>query len=228
MKTRKTAGTSIEMLLEPLCAPPGHIVQEKTQTIISKYGVIGSRLIPKDGRLGGDHAKWGSHVPARRVKANLGAWKWHRYFKFTSVRNPFDRAVSGFYWGYQNNNRTLPTEFSERKALFKEFVVNGPMKLDFGAVHVNQKFCVQDVIRFENLRSDIVRICEKHRIPVDISAMPNAKSQTSRKKKELVADHYDAESTRAVRDKMAWVFDHFDYSHYPEDCDAVKQAGAML
>ena len=46
LKTRKTAGTSIEMLLEPLCTEPNSVVTEERATSITRQGIVGRRLIP--------------------------------------------------------------------------------------------------------------------------------------------------------------------------------------
>lgn len=46
LKTRKTAGTTIELALEPLCRPPGAEAREKTPQIVTAHGDVGGRLSP--------------------------------------------------------------------------------------------------------------------------------------------------------------------------------------
>lgn len=228
MKTRKTAGTSIEMLLEPLCAPPDHQVVERTQTKLSSYGVIGRRLIPDEERGTGKQARWREHLQANKVRWLLGPWKWYNYFRFTSVRNPFDRAVSSFHWRYDAEGVTIPTDMAGCKSTFRDFVLEGRMKDDFGVTHIGRKYAIQDAIRFEDLQADTARICVKLDLPVDSSALPRTKTHTSRPKDRYVADYFDPETTRALREQMAWVFEQYDYPPNPIDCDVAKRMSKQL
>ncbi len=43
LKTRKTAGTSVEMALEPLCVPPGTEIREHRSMIKTRYGIVAHR-----------------------------------------------------------------------------------------------------------------------------------------------------------------------------------------
>ena len=89
LKTRKTAGTSIEMLLEPFCAPPGHVPVERTEGMVTPHGVIGHRLQPIDLRgvaeavdgddrrcLGGDRPFDGGGIENPDVFATLAGSVW--------------------------------------------------------------------------------------------------------------------------------------------------------
>jgi hypothetical protein len=98
LKTSKTAGTSVEMVLEPFCAPPNHQPSEKTRKIVSKHGVVGRRMIPskKPSWLFRWQNRWAHHDPAAVVQRRLGKDRFLRYTKVSVARNPFDRAVSQF------------------------------------------------------------------------------------------------------------------------------------
>lgn len=42
--------------------------------------------------------KYWNHIPARLIREQLGEKVWNNYYKFTIVRNPYDRTISQFYW----------------------------------------------------------------------------------------------------------------------------------
>lgn len=92
IKTVKTAGTSIEAFLEPYCCPPGHVVQHWTPTLVSDYGVVGRRW-PQNDRE--DHGFY-NHMPAAEIHQRLPDFD--SYTRITSVRDPYDRAVSHFHF----------------------------------------------------------------------------------------------------------------------------------
>lgn len=92
IKTVKTAGTSVEAFLEPYCCPPGHVAQHWTPTLVSNYGVVGRRW-PQNDRE--DHGFY-NHMPAAEIRSRLPDFA--AYTRLTSVRDPYDRAVSHFHF----------------------------------------------------------------------------------------------------------------------------------
>jgi hypothetical protein len=50
--------------------------------------------------------KYWNHMPASQAKNRLPAWVWRNYRKISLIRNPWDRAVSIFFW---KNNRVAKT-----------------------------------------------------------------------------------------------------------------------
>lgn len=80
LKTRKTAGTSVEMALQPLCTPPGRPITEQTPAIESRFGVVGRRHMPR-GPLARPtfwRKDWYNHRPAAQVAQALGPETWAR------------------------------------------------------------------------------------------------------------------------------------------------------
>src|SRR6185312_9079529 len=90
-KTNKTAGTSVEAYFERYCMPdgewhPGHARDEYD----SEAGVIGYRgENPKNKR-------WYNHMPAALIRQQVGETVWNDYYKFCVIRNPWEKAISGF------------------------------------------------------------------------------------------------------------------------------------
>lgn len=216
LKTRKTAGTSIEMLLEKKIAPSGHQVVEGTPTISWRGGIIGARLQVKTEA---DSAKrrWREHMPARYIKDKLGESIWEDYFRFTAVRNPFEHAVSSFFWNRHHNSLPPLSDFDEARALFDEFLLSPSYKSDRSVVHVKNEFIAQEAIRFEHIADDLLCVGQKVGLELRIEDLPYTKSETGKFPNRHVGDYFDEARRALVLERMAWVFDHFDYSTRPDD-----------
>ncbi|WP_297802303.1 hypothetical protein, partial [Arenimonas sp. GDDSR-1] len=109
-KTKKTAGTSVEIYFEPHCLPPGSWRPEHARAeTVSAYGIIGSRM---HGRSNTD--VWFNHMPAVLVREHLGHEIFNAYYKFCVIRNPYDKMVSRFWWNLRHSE-------DERLALLAAF-----------------------------------------------------------------------------------------------------------
>jgi len=216
LKTSKTAGTTAEMVLEPACAPEGHVVKETVKTIISEVGIVGSRLSPlvAPPQPALEAGMWYHHKPAAEVLRDLGAERFNAYTKITTVRNPFDRCVSVFHWrnaGLAKRARS----FADLRGDFRNFIKSLDWKTDEPNVFVDGKFIINRAIRFEHLSEDLADIFKTLGLPPRCAALPHTKSTADTRKSYPVADYYDQTCIDIVRTRLSWVFDIFDYPNHP-------------
>jgi hypothetical protein len=83
VKTRKTAGSSLEKLVHPYLNPERDICTGSARDETSPINA---------GDYGADgHTKW-------RTIADKDPLPWENYYKFTIERNPWDKVVSSYFW----------------------------------------------------------------------------------------------------------------------------------
>ncbi len=111
------------------------------------------------------------HRTAAELRAGMGAARWARRFKFTIVRNPWDRAVSHFYYRVQTNQTGLgdhPISFAQW--LERVYVERDPRYYDQPRMFMPQvdwiadrdgRILVDFVGRFETLERDFAGICAR-------------------------------------------------------------------
>lgn len=216
LKTRKTAGTSTEMLLETFCAPSGHAVSEATPAVVGCSGIIGRRLYESPLNLPDPESRqvqdWYNHMPAREVAQRLGPTIWSRYTKVSCVRNPFDRTVSMFHWRLQWGK--IEPEPDDLPRLFRAFVETD-WPDDREVVMIDDKIVVDEFIRYESLYKDLAALAEKLALDIELSKLPHTKNLKEKRTFYSFAELYDRRSIDIVRDRLRWVFDHFGYPDEP-------------
>lgn len=128
----------------------------------------------------------------------------NNYFKFTIVRNPWERAVSAFYWD-ATMNKTNPKPFRKKAALFIEKFGDDAFKNFVKLSDIKDK-CTKPthwrrqkpylkvdydfVGRVETLNKDIDYICQ--RLDLDVSNFKHINK--SKKPKKHYSHFYDEES----------------------------------
>ena len=165
-KTVKTAGTSVESYFEKYCMLKGEWQESHWRDeYVSEAGIIGYRGRNQNGLT------WYNHMPAKRIRELVNQDVWDRYFKFTVIRNPFDKLISGFFMldGAKKRHTCAqrlkafskrlrrgdhPIDRAKGKTTidrFRRWVQNGGKILDRDKYLIDGQECVDFFIRFENL-----------------------------------------------------------------------------
>ena len=157
LKTRKTAGTSVEIYFEPYCVGPRNYAgeQHERKEEVSDCGVVGARrqVSPSD--------RWYNHMPAHEVRSLLGSEKWDSYFKFCVVRNPYDKVVSYFWHDLDRVSREkhCSADFASVRRAFTDWTKLDRFPVDTQIYVLQGDPVVDDFIRYERLSEDMERIC---------------------------------------------------------------------
>ena len=122
-----------------------------------------------------------------------------KYFVFTFIRNPWDRAISRIM--YRNKRFNRPMEIS-LELLRKEGGINRPL-CDY--LFFNKTREVNFIGRFETLQQDFNTICDKIEIPRQ--QLPH-KNKTKHKH---YTEYYDDETKQIVAEKYAKDIEYFGY-----------------
>lgn len=226
-KTKKTASTSIEIYFEKYCSSErDYQPQHYRPSEVSEYGIIGSR-----GREFQDYAEFRSHDAAAKIRNYLGEGQFKAFFKFTTVRNPFDKMVSGYR--YFEQRRLLSSNWPELKSVakrllrrakpidkiagrdeitrFRNWVKAGGCVKDYDTHMINGEPCSNYYIRYENIEEDLRVVCEKIGLPYDASELGAYKRGTLATGKSY-QDFYDEESYEIVKKLYDWEITKFGYS----------------
>ena len=220
IKTTKTAGTSIEIALSRFCGEDDVItpLMPKDELMRKEYGGLGPQNFERPRRLTeyskGDwwrlvtQGKWPKvtlfwhHITAKQIKARVSPDIWNSYYKFCFVRNPWDRAVSRYFWNIERDG--------SQESLDESLKNNDPNS-NFEIYSIDGQVAVDVVCKYENLQTDLTTVCQKLGIPLD-GGLPRAKG-TSRKTKKHYSDILSPEQAEYIRQKCSTEVELFDYQY---------------
>jgi hypothetical protein len=134
------------------------------------------------------------------------------YFKFTLVRNPWQRLLSNYFFRkYKKGDTDIQklsfTEWvknSNKRGYLFENCLSRYAQLDW-ITDENGEVCVDFIGRFENLQEDFNTICDKIGIPRNELPHKNAT------KHKHYTEYYDDESIFIVAEKYAKDIEYFGY-----------------
>jgi hypothetical protein len=179
LKTTKTAGTSIEIALSQYCGPDDVItpISPEDEAIRRELGFRGPQnfVVPlnkyrlKDWAYlfgSGKRLKFQNHNPASFVRKWTGDEVWNNYFVFCFERNPYDKAISRYYWSTRQSERPQINDYLHavpRNALsnWHIYTIDDAVAVDF-------------VGGYERLNADLKYVWEKLQLPSEPN-LPRAK-----------------------------------------------------
>lgn len=210
IKTRKTAGTSVELALSVHCGPRDIITQElpEDEELRSSIGGVGPQntAVPLHRWRARDLKAWLRrrelpeflpHVPAKAARSWLPTGVWRRYFKFTIERNPWERAVSLYWW----RTRDLPVRPSMSDYLMS---VSDTSLTNAYLYTIRGRIAVDRVIQYDNLDSELGELSRDLELPKPLS-LPRAKAgyrQDSRSYREVLGEPELSRIARVCRPEI--------------------------
>lgn len=185
LKTRKTAGTSIEIALSAFCADNDIItpIDADDEAVRKTHGGRGPQhyKLPWKAHtpgecvraaLGKPRKQFYNHMPAAEAKALLGDSIWNTYYKFCFERNPWDKVLSQFFalGGHQ------------RFGSIKNYLTGGEVARIWGydLYSIKRHLAVDKVYKYEEMDESLAHI--SHTLALDVPlTLPHTKAKGSRR-----------------------------------------------
>jgi hypothetical protein len=187
IKTVKTGGTSVEIALSKHLGDDDIItpISPEDEAIRQQRGYRGpqncwlpiyrsslsglSRFSLKIKRK----LKYYNHIDAASIRSCIGDSIWNEYYKFCFSRNPWDRAISLYYWHHKSEPRPAFSDFI-RSDSFRNIVRRG-----WDLFSIEGEVVVDRVCAYENLVTELEQVRQTVGIPEPLE-LPNAKSRYRR------------------------------------------------
>ena len=208
IRTKKTAGTSVELALSKYCGPDDIITPDtpKDEELRGQLGHPGPQhyLLPLRRYTASDWARlllkrkrlaFYDHMSAAEVRRLTGEETWNGYFKFCFERNPWDKVVSLYWW--KRRKRPLPP-ISEFLRTGRAAQLAGPNGC--GLYMIDGQVAVDRVCMYERLHEEMEYIARRLSLP-EVPQLPRAKADFRKDKR-----HYRQILSEADRALVAEIF----------------------
>jgi len=185
----KTAGNSIQSVLRDY-SEDQLVALRKEQDGIERFG------------LRNPSCKIKKHSTLSEYHDALGDEQFRNLYKFTCVRNPWDRMVSYYFTPTQN-----PEEWNRKKfrgIISKAVSMPDYLRLDDGEEDPFDN--VNYIMRFESLADDFRAVCKT------IGISPSTLPQYNRSSRDHYSKYYDDEIRELVRTRFAAEIERFNYT----------------
>ena len=184
----KTAGNSIQSVLRDY-SEDQLVALRKEQDGVERFGLRNSTYKIK------------KHSTLSEYRDALGGEQFRVLYKFTCVRNPWDRMVSYYFTPTQNPETWNRKKFC--RTVSKAVSVRDYLRVDNSEADPFAN--VDYIMRFENLADDFRAVC------IAIGISPPNLPQYNRSNREHYSKYYDDELRELVRARFAAEIDRFNY-----------------
>jgi hypothetical protein len=218
LKTRKTAGTSIELSLRPSCGPDDIVTPVTEDRPTPQGGGPRNYLHDRAGWSLADRIAWRlrgdlslktrpaigffGHVRGAELRARLPEKVWRDYFKFTIERNPWDRQVSHYFWRLRRAGAHKPS--------FRDYLRASAPLGNWEIYTEGDQLIVDKVLRYETLGADLAATAAMLGLP-ELPQIARAKT-SHRPGKASYRDFYDDQLRDLVARSYAREIEHFGWA----------------
>ncbi len=192
----KTAGNSIQSILRDY-SEDEIVALRAEQDGIERFGLRNPNYQIK------------KHSTLAECRTALGEERFRNLYKFTCVRNPWDRMVSYYF------RPTQHVEAWDRKE-FRNLILNALSVADYLRLNKGEPdpfSNVDYIMRFENLADDFRSVCARLGIPA--GQLP----QYNRSSREHYSKYYDKDLRELIQKRFAAEIEHFGYT-FDEEQDS--------
>lgn len=211
LKSRKTAGTSVEIALSRLCGPDDVLTQVSADdararvefsgrdaqnfVVPLRYSFPALRTLRRPQR-----PRYFNHMPAELVSRTVPDDVWDGYFKFSIERNPYDRTISMYHWRTRSDPDRPPLDEWLRSA---KNLRNWPIYA------IGDQVVADFVIDYDHLSEGLSEV--SNRIGVEIT-MPERKAKgTYREDRRPPSEVLDTATVEFIEALCADEIRHFGY-----------------
>jgi hypothetical protein len=199
IKTRKTASTSIQILLGNYC---------DENDIMTPINLVST----EEGKLYNEKAVnyegFQSHMSANQVMKKVGKETWKSYFKFSFERNPWDKVVS--YYSHMKAIKKTDKTFEEWLITTEVDPLKQPINYPLYTIRsgLKRKVVLDYIGKYETLREDLEHILQKLNLP--FLNLTKEKSNFRGKNKEY-REFYNDKLKKIVEKNYKEEIDLFSY-----------------
>ena len=191
LKTRKTAGTSVEIALSKVCGPDDVITEISPEDEALRRAAGGRG--PQNFESPPLPRKAYNHMGAKATRELVGEQAWADYFTFAIERNPWDAVVSLYFWKYKD----LP-ELPDFETYVNEIWIE-QLSNNRRLYRIRGKMAIDRVLRYEHLDDELADVWKQLDLP-GTPDLPRAKGNAR------PAGHYRELYTDSSRERVATVF----------------------
>lgn len=183
IKTRKTAGTSIEVFLSQWCGPDDvvtpihphvepHVARNYRDPWIPSAELDKSKTVDYMDHFRDPDARgeFYNHMPAHDIQQRIPPRIWNSYYKFCVERNPWDKTLSHYYMLAAPPN--IKVESMEEYFSKRLFCVDHPRYLNAGGHPM-----IDRIISYEALTDGLQEVFDHLGIPFEGTLGVQAKSE---------------------------------------------------
>ena len=144
--------------------------------------------------------------------ADITHQMWNDYYKFTFVRNPWDRAVSEFHWRHNQPNNKPSKDFKKFLSHCEERITGKKKGIYWTHAQTQKSYItdaegniiLNDVFKFEDMTNSIKIISDKLNIPIELK-------QHNTSNHKYYKEYYNNETEAIVRRLYKDDIELFDY-----------------